>query len=118
MKYRQYQIREVSQAKDELHGKVWTIIAKPIEMDSGSKAGFAETDLYSRLDITETFILPYENELIENVVHMARSKQLWSPDIEDWSVDSVFDEREKRLTLVHRYGMMTSKKTEWGTDIP
>ena len=118
MKYRRYQIKEVYQANDELLGKVWTIIAKPIDMDPESKAGFAETDLYSLLDITETFILPYENELIEEVVHIARSAQLWSPDIEDWSVDSVFDEKEKRLTIVHRYGMMKSKTSEWGTDIP
>ncbi|MBR1514397.1 MAG: hypothetical protein IJ622_08925 [Bacteroidales bacterium] len=118
MKYRRYQIKEVSQANDELLGKVWNIIAKPIDMDTGSKAGFSETDLYSLLDVTETFMLPYENELIEEVVHIARSAQLWSPNIEDWSVDSVFDKREKRLTLVHRFGMTTSKTPEWGADIP
>ena len=118
MKYRQYQIREVTQTDDELLGKVWTVIAKPVDLDSGSNVGFAETDLYSLLDITETFIVPYDNELIEEIVHLARGGQLWSPDVEDWSVDSVFDEKEKRLTIVHRYGIMNSKTSEWGADIP
>ena len=41
-----------------------------------------------------------------------------------WKVDYsyidnvIFDEKEKRLTIVHRYGMMTSKTSEWGADIP
>ena len=118
MKYRRYEIREVAQTDDKLLGKAWTIKAKPIDMDSGSNMGFAETDLYSLLDLTETFILPYDNELIEEIVHLAREGQLWSPDIGDWSVDSVFDENEKRLIIIHRYGMMTSKTSEWGADIP
>jgi len=118
MKYRRYQIKEVNQTKDELLGKAWTVKAKPIDMDSESNMGFAETDLYSLLDITETFIVPYDNELIEEIVHLARGGQLWSPDVEDWSVDSVFDEKEKRLTIVHRYGIMNSKTSEWGADIP
>ncbi|MBR5632261.1 MAG: hypothetical protein IKW82_11540 [Bacteroidales bacterium] len=118
MKYRQYQIREVAQADDELLGKVWTVLAKPVDLDSGSNVGFAETDLYSLLDITESFIFPYDNELIEEIVHLARGGQLWSPDIEDWSVDSVFDEKKKRLSIVHRYGMMSNKTSEWGADIP
>lgn len=118
MKYRQYLIREVTQADDELLGKAWTVKTKPIDMGSESNMGFAETDLYSLLDITETFIVPYDNELIEEIVHLARGGQLWSPDVEDWSVDSVFDEKEKRLTIVHRYGIMNSKTSEWGADIP
>ena len=118
MKYRRYQIREVAQTNDKLLGKAWTVIAKPIDLDLESNKGFAETDLYSLLDITETFLVPYDNELIEEIVHLAREGQLWSPDIEDWSVDSVFDEKEKRLTIVHRYGMMTCKTSEWGADIP
>lgn len=36
MKYRRYEIREVAQTNDKLLGKVWTVIAKPIDMDSGS----------------------------------------------------------------------------------
>lgn len=118
MKYRRYQIKEVNQTDDELLGKTWTVIAKPSDRDSKSNMGFAKTDLYSLLDITETFIVPYDNELIEEIVHLARGGQLWSPDIEDWSVDSVFDEKEKRLTIVHRYGIMNSKTSEWGADIP
>jgi len=118
MKYRQYQIKEVTQTDDEFLGKVWTVIAKSVDLDSGSNVGFAETDLYSLLDITETFIVPYDNELIEEIVHLARGGQLWSPDVEDWSVDSVFDEKEKRLTIVHRYGIMNSKTSEWRADIP
>ena len=105
MKYRRYQIREVAQTNDESFGKAWPIKAKPIDADPSTNAGFAETDLYGLLDVTETFIVPYDNELIEEIVHMARNEQLWSPDIEDWSVDDVFDQKENRLTIVHRYGM-------------
>lgn len=118
MKYRRYEIREVAQTNDKLLEKAWAVIAKPVDMDPESDVGFAESDLYSFLDITETFLVPYDNELIEEIVHIAREGQLWSPDIEDWSVDSVFDEKEKRLTIVHRYGMTTSKTSEWGADIP
>ena len=117
MKYRRYEIREVAQTNDKLLGKAWTVIVKPVNMDSESNVGFAETDLYGLLDITETFLVPYDNELIEEIVHIAREGQLWSPDIEDWSVDSVFDEKEKRLTIVHPYGMKTSKTSERGADI-
>ena len=118
MKYRRYQINELAQANDEFFGKAWVVKAKPFDMDPNSNKGFAETDLYSLLDITETFIVPYDNELIEEIVHLARGGQLWSPDVEDWSVDSVFDEKEKRLTIVHRYGIMNNKTSEWGADIP
>ena len=105
MKYRLYQIREVAQTNDESLGKAWSVKVKPLDADPNTNTGFAETDLYGLMDITETFIVPYDDELIEEIVHIARSGQLWSPDIEDWSVDDLFDKKENRLTIVHRYGM-------------
>lgn len=103
MKYRRYRILEIAQKTDDELGKVWVIVAKPIDLDPSSDAKFAETDLYGFLDVTEIFLVPYQNEVIYEISKLAHSEQLWSPDIEDWDVSNNLEENENRLSIVHRY---------------
>lgn len=103
MKYRRYRILEIAQKTDDELGKVWAIVAKPIDLDSTSDAKFAETDLYGFLDTTEIFLVPYQNEVIYEISKLAHSEQLWSPDIEDWDVSNSLEENENQLSIVHRY---------------
>lgn len=94
---------EIAQKTDDELGKVWVIVAKPIDLDPSSDAKFAETDLYGFLDVTEIFLVPYQNEVIYEISKLANSEQLWSPDIEDWDVSNNLEENKNQLSIVHRY---------------
>lgn len=118
MKYRRYHIMKIAQRHDDKLGQVWAIIAKPIDLDPSSNTGFAETDLYSMLDTTETFLVPCQEEVIHEIMNIAQSNQLWSPDIEDWNVEDDFYKENDTLTIVHRYNRLSIENQDNVISIP
>ncbi len=87
MKYRRYKIIHFYEITDTQFGKAWMILAKTAGLDPNCDAGFPETDLYGKGEFSELFIVPYDNEVMDEIEGIAQNGEMWSPDTDEWTLD-------------------------------
>lgn len=87
MKYRQYKIVHFAEIEDKQFGRAWCVQANTARRHHDSNAEFQKTDLYSKGEFSEYFIVPYYNYVVDEIEDFALRGALWSPDTVDWAVD-------------------------------
>ena len=87
MKYRQYRIVHFAEIEDNQFGRSVEVLAKTAGLDPSCDVGFPETDLYGNGEFSELFIVPYDNEVMDEIEGIAQCNELWSPDTKDWCLD-------------------------------
>ena len=100
MEEKQYRVMEIAEGHDSRLGKVWIIKANPVETNPLSGASFIMSDLYEG---TETFILPYDNEIVDEVEEIAKANKLWTPEVDEWKTELAFDEKARQRKTIHRF---------------
>ena len=96
-----YRIMEISEGTDSKIGKVWIIKANPAVKNEFSGATSIESEIYEG---TETFLLPYYNEMVDEIEAIAQHGQLWSPTDNDWNKEVSLDEKVGKRVVIHRFG--------------
>lgn len=86
MKYRRYKIIHFFETEDKQFGRAWIVQTKAVDMHSDCDARFRFSDLYSQAEFIEYFIVPYDNEIMDELEGIAQCSELWSPDTDDWTV--------------------------------
>lgn len=107
MEEKQYRVMEISEGQDSHFDKVWIIKANPVETNPLSGASFVMSDLYEG---TETFILPYDNEIVDEVEEIAKANKLWTPQSDEWKTESAFDEKARQRKTIHRFNEQDSSE--------
>ena len=87
MKYRQYKIVHFAEIEDKQFGRAWCVQANTAGRHHDSNAEFQKTDLYSKGEFSEYFIVLYYNYVVDEIEDFALRGALWSPDTDDWTVD-------------------------------
>lgn len=103
MKYRQYKIIHFSEIEDKLFGRAWLVQAKTTGLHPDSDASFMFSDLYSQGEFIEYFIVPYDNEVMDELEGIAQCNELWSPDTDDWTVDEECRIVDDIPVITHHY---------------
>lgn len=83
-------------------GESIAIYANPI---MGTKLGIHTSLSYipSKKNDTKTFFFPNKNNIIQPLIRLARSQQIWKPDMNDFEKETVFDENENAHKLIFRH---------------
>ena len=93
-----YQIINIRDGEDNLHGTIIMIEANPVINNFGY-----ESVICGHYKDTELFFLPDKDELINPILAIAQKQGIWSPREDDYNDEYVFLENNNRHVLVHRH---------------
>ena len=107
MEAKKYRVMEITDGHDSRFGKAWVVKANPVEVNPFSKASFVQSEIYEG---TETFLIPYNCNVVNEIESIAKRRELWEPSDAEWQTETAYDERNRRKTIVHRF-ISDSQKT-------
>ena len=118
MKYRRYKIIQFSEENDPRFGKSWLILTKTAELYPNCDDSFPEIDLFDNGELTEFFIVPYDNWVVDEIEDIALRGDIWSPDTDDWTIDEQNRVVDGVPVITHHYcGKLRNKaKKSDGSD--
>src|SRR5574344_1285318 len=95
-------ILEIKGVIDDRFGDCVAVEANPVnEIDLGFRTSQSYTP-YKNSE-TQTFFFPSDDSIIQPIIRLARSQQVWEPCMEDFKEEKIFDETKGEHKQIYRH---------------
>ena len=93
-----YKIIHIGDGTDSRYGNIFIIKANPVQNN-----GFGMFHSMTIGSDTETFFIPANQRLLNQIIQIARGGGLWYPNDEDFIEEKIFDENTNSHIIIHRH---------------
>lgn len=93
-----YKIMHVGDGTDSVYGNIYIIKANPVQNN-----GFSMYHSMTICSDTETFFIPANQGLLNQIIMIARGGGLWYPDEDDFVEEKIFNENTNSHITIYRH---------------